>query len=67
MVDLLPGMMMIWAVVSSCGLVIIRMRQPARRKGSRSSWLETRGSPSTPIVIGVWSRSSSNDSAPRAL
>ena len=32
MVLLEPGMMIMWVVASSAGLVTIRMRQPARRK-----------------------------------
>ncbi len=53
MVDFEPGMMIMWAVASSWGLVTILMRQPARRKGSRSSWFETRGRAMTAMFMGV--------------
>jgi len=52
MVDFEPGMMIIWAVVSSCGLVTILMRQLARRNGSRSSWFETLGRAITAMFMG---------------
>jgi len=52
MVLLEPGMMMMWAGASSAGLVTTLIRQPARRKGLRSSWFETRGRAMTAMFMG---------------